>query len=68
MSEIRGSVYATEAEALAACVVWDAVLGLPKPGTDRWTIPIELVDGWLVQSPDGSGDVISRDRLKLVEE
>ena len=61
--EARGVVYATEAEALAACAALDALLGLPDADMQTWTLPVRLVDGWLVQQPDGSGEHIPCERL-----
>lgn len=64
-SEIRGVVYSTEAEALAACDAIDLAMGLPNKAMDRWTLPIPVDGGWLVQSPRGDerGEVIARARL-----
>lgn len=59
----RGVVYATEKAALAACAVIDKALKLPNARMQRWTDPLPLADGWLVQQPDGSGEVIDPKRL-----
>jgi hypothetical protein len=65
LREVRGVTYPTLAEALAACVAHDKALGLPNAAMQRWTEPIELVDGWLVQSPDRGGPLVERSRVKV---
>jgi hypothetical protein len=64
----RGDVFRTLDEANARCAEHDKAMGLPNERTQTWTVPIELVDGWLVLSPDGTGNVVARDRIKAVEE
>jgi hypothetical protein len=47
------AIYATEAEALAACAKIDVAMGLPNKRMTRWTDPLPLEDGtWAVQYPD----------------
>ena len=64
----RGVVYATEKEATDACAAIDAALKLPNARMERWTLPVRLVDGWLVQQHDGSGEVIDPKRLHVEPE
>lgn len=68
LREIRGDVFLTEAEAIAACAVHDKALGLPNAAMERWTVPIEVDTGWLVQRPDRSGALVDRARVKVVDE
>ena len=68
LREVRGDVFATREEADAACGAHDKALGLPSEHMDRWTEPVPLVDGWLVQRPDRSGDLIDRSRMEVADE
>lgn len=77
-SELRGTVYKTEAEAIAACDAIDLALGLPNEHMDRWTLPVPAEGGWFVQSYDGRfafdekhpalqvGEVLARTKLVAV--
>lgn len=64
----RGVVYPTLKEAHAACDAHDKALGLPNAAMTRWTEPIELEDGWLVQSPDRKGAEVDKARIKVRDE
>lgn len=65
-SELRGTVYKTEPEAIAACDAIDAALGLPNADMDRWTLPLAVEGGWLVQAPRGDTKQPVIDRAKLL--
>lgn len=57
---MRALTFATEHGALDACAKIDAALGYPKEEqgsgppvlTERWALPIALVDGWAVPVSD----------------
>lgn len=60
----KGIVYITFEEAMEVCNNFDKQLGLPNENMTRWTEPIELKDGWLVQPPDHDGEIIDLSRIK----
>lgn len=62
LREIRGDVFTDIDAAFAACDVHDKALGLPNEHATRWTEPLRLIDGWLVQRPDRTGELIDRAR------
>lgn len=65
-SELRGTVYKTEAEAIAACDAIDLAMGLPNADMDRWTLPLAIEGGWLVQAPRGDTKQPVIDRRTLL--
>lgn len=65
-SELRGTVYKTEAEAIAACDAIDVSLGLPNADMDRWTLPLAVEGGWLVTAPRGDTKQPVIDRRTLL--